>query len=169
MTTKKNKTVEDQLYEADQIAWKALGCPEGTYDTTNVERLVARVKELQQAAKEAADYFDFIDQRGMAATTTWPLTVVRNRDNLRNALASVPTAQSVDHEPIEMHSCEINFLILHPNTLYRFTPAPGCQACADYYNPKRSPRKLHKSIVITLTLALVASLITIFLILAQLP
>jgi len=55
MTTKKNKTVEDQLYEADQIAWKALGCPEGTYDTTNVERLVARIKELQKAAKDFRD------------------------------------------------------------------------------------------------------------------
>lgn len=55
MTTKKNKTVEDQLYETDQIAWKALGCPEGTYSTTNVERLVAGVKELQKAAKDFRD------------------------------------------------------------------------------------------------------------------
>lgn len=30
----------------------------------------------------------------------------------------------------ELRLCEVRHLVLHPNQLYRFTTAPGCQLCA---------------------------------------
>jgi len=134
---------------------------------TELCRRIQTIHALQEAAQQAI--YQGLTERDNGVIELQPGEPLRAKlIVLRNALADAKVTQTIDHEPIEMHSCEISFLILHPNTLYRFTPAPGCQACADYHNPKRSPRKLHKSIVITLTLALVASLITTFLTLAQL-
>lgn len=42
--------VRTQLHADDQRAWEALGKPEGTYDTTNVQRLCAEVERLRDDA-----------------------------------------------------------------------------------------------------------------------
>ena len=42
-----------QLHADDQRAWETLGKPEGTYETTNVQRLCAEVERLRAALREA--------------------------------------------------------------------------------------------------------------------
>ena len=44
-----------QLQADDQRAWEALGRPEGTYDTTNVQRLCAEVERLRADLREAME------------------------------------------------------------------------------------------------------------------
>lgn len=41
------KQLEEQLMQDDNRAWEALGKPEGTYDTTNVERLCNQIESLK--------------------------------------------------------------------------------------------------------------------------
>ena len=49
---------------------------------------------------------------------------------------AAPASQPSVPEPItEMRMCEIPYLILHENQLYRFSVAAGCKECADYLNP----------------------------------
>ena len=42
-----------QLHADDQRAWEALGRPEGTHETTNVQRLCAEVERLRADLREA--------------------------------------------------------------------------------------------------------------------
>lgn len=42
-----------QLQADDQRAWETLGKPEGTYDTTHVQRLCAEVERLRSDMREA--------------------------------------------------------------------------------------------------------------------
>ncbi len=44
--TKKSDVISlfNQLYDTDRIAWEALGKPQGTYDTTNTQRLAERYR-----------------------------------------------------------------------------------------------------------------------------
>jgi outer membrane murein-binding lipoprotein Lpp len=44
-----------QLQADDQRAWEALGKPEGTYSTTNVQRLCAEVERLRADMREAVE------------------------------------------------------------------------------------------------------------------
>ena len=56
-----------QLHADDQRAWEALGKPEGTYDTTNVQRLCAEVERLR-CRVGWLDHLDTAEGRAMHAS-----------------------------------------------------------------------------------------------------
>ena len=49
-----------QLHADDQRAWEALGKPEGTHDTTNVQRLCAEVERLRAKLRRMSKWHDEI-------------------------------------------------------------------------------------------------------------
>ena len=68
----------------------------------------------------------------MELRNAWEKRAYQAEAELRAAPASQPSVP----EPItEMRMCEIPYLILHENQLYRFSVAAGCKECADYLNP----------------------------------
>ena len=50
--------VRAQLQADDQRAWETLGKPEGTHDTTNVQRLCAEVERLRADMREAVELLE---------------------------------------------------------------------------------------------------------------
>jgi outer membrane murein-binding lipoprotein Lpp len=50
-----NAKLRAQLQADDQRAWESLGKPEGTHDTTNVQRLCAEVERLRSDMREAVE------------------------------------------------------------------------------------------------------------------
>ena len=49
-----------QLHADDQRAWESLGKPEGTYSTTNVQRLCAEVERLRAELRRMSEWHDQI-------------------------------------------------------------------------------------------------------------
>lgn len=74
-----------QLHADDHRAWEALGRPEGTYDTTNVQRLCAEVERLRSRVGWL-DHLDTPEGRAMHATEAVRVENEQLRADLREAL-----------------------------------------------------------------------------------
>jgi hypothetical protein len=61
--------VRAQLHADDQRAWEALGKPEGTHDTTNVQRLCAEVERLRADMREAVELIAQVNENHMPHAT----------------------------------------------------------------------------------------------------
>ena len=73
-TEQELRAARAQLHADDQRAWETLGKPEGTYSTTNVQRLCAEVERLRADMREAVELLnDVTDKEPTTAAQRWLL------------------------------------------------------------------------------------------------
>ena len=81
-----------QLQADDQRAWETLGKPEGTHDTTNVQRLCAEVERLR-ARVGWLDHLDTAEGRAMHASEVLRVASEELHADLREALSLLRNAE----------------------------------------------------------------------------